>query len=233
MERHEAGQAHVVPIIVEPCDWASIQPLRRLKALPKDGKPVSEWTNANTAYLDVVEGLRRILDAEDANLAVDVDAEPAAAPVRPAVPRYRVQRDFDEIDRSDFREAAFAKIKDYFRRAITEIDAIDGLRGRFVDRGPTSFGSTVINRQRRDGTSHITVHCRNSRRGFSDIYFSFNENADENVANGGFDVSHDDYEQFLVVTMAMFGNEPERLSPGQAAEYLWGRFIDQAGITHD
>ncbi len=40
-----------------------------------------------------------------------------AAPVQPGVRRYRVKRDFDEIDRSDFREAAFGVIRDYFERA--------------------------------------------------------------------------------------------------------------------
>src|SRR5690606_13037417 len=60
MERHDAEEARVIPIIAEPCDWASMEPLRRLKALPKDGVPISEWANANNAYLDVVQELRRI-----------------------------------------------------------------------------------------------------------------------------------------------------------------------------
>ena len=54
LERHHAGEAQVVPIIVEPCDWKST-PLRKLKALPRDGKPISEWMNENNAYIDVVK----------------------------------------------------------------------------------------------------------------------------------------------------------------------------------
>lgn len=42
LERHDAGDARVVPIIVEPCNWTSMNALRRLKAVPIDGKPVSE-----------------------------------------------------------------------------------------------------------------------------------------------------------------------------------------------
>ena len=64
LERHRSGDARVVPIIVEPCDWA-YTPLRDLKALPRCGKPVSEWTNQNNAFLDVVRELRRVLEAEE------------------------------------------------------------------------------------------------------------------------------------------------------------------------
>ncbi len=52
MERHEEGTARVIPIIVEDCYWKS-SPFKNLKALPKDGKPISNWTNENTAFLNI------------------------------------------------------------------------------------------------------------------------------------------------------------------------------------
>lgn len=39
LEGHEAQEARVVPIIVEPCDWITLKPFRRLKAVPEDGNP--------------------------------------------------------------------------------------------------------------------------------------------------------------------------------------------------
>lgn len=42
----------IVPIIVEPCDWQKT-PFGNFKALPKDGKAVSEWTNPNNAFLNI------------------------------------------------------------------------------------------------------------------------------------------------------------------------------------
>ena len=92
LERHHAGEARVVPIIVEPCDWASSSSsLRQLKVLPRDGKPVSEWTNENNAYVDVVKELRRILVADEAIPAVAQEETPAqpAEPISEAR-RYRV-----------------------------------------------------------------------------------------------------------------------------------------------
>lgn len=232
LERHAAGNARVVPIIVEECDWKAMGELRQLKAVPTDGKAISEWANPNTAYLNVVQELRRIIKAENAPATTaKIVSEPVAT--RPATTRYRAKREFDEIDRSDFRDAAFSNIKDYFQRAIEEIDTIDGLRGRFVDKGMTSFGATVVNGGQRNGKAHITVHCRSSRVALGDIYYSFNENAGNNTANGGFNVSADAYEQFLIQTMNIFGNADKRLTPQQAAEVLWNEFIGNAGITYE
>ncbi|MBY5971880.1 toll/interleukin-1 receptor domain-containing protein [Ferrimonas balearica] len=232
LERHAAGNARVVPIIVEECDWKAMGELRLLKAVPTDGKAISGWANPNTAYLNVVQELRRIIEAESAPVPI-AKASPEPAAPRPATARYRAKREFDEIDRGDFRDAAFAIIKDYFQRATEEIDSIDGLRGRFADRGATSFGATVVNAGKRNGTAHITVHCRNSRAALGDVYYSFNENAGDNTANGGFNISSDDYEQFLIQTMNIFGTADKRLTPEQAAEALWNEFIGNADITYD
>lgn len=232
LERHAAGAARVVPIIVEECDWKAMGELRQLKAVPTDGKAISEWANSNTAYLNIVQELRRIIEADGLPPAV-AKAAPEPVALHPATTRYRAKRQFDQIDKSDFRDAAFVIIKDYFRRASMEIDSIEGLRGRFVDRGATSFGATIVNGGHRNGTAHITVHCRNSHVAMGDIYYSFSENAGDNTANGGFNVSADDYEQFLVQTMNMFGKSDERLAPERAAEVLWNEFISNAGIAYD
>lgn len=239
IERHEANEARVVPIIIEPCDWLSMPALSQLRALPNDGTPISEWPNPNNAYLDIVRELRRIAAAtstvaEPAAAAEPATvAEPAAAAARPEARRYRVERDFNDIDRSEFRDAAFETIKTYFRQATEEMDGTNGLRARFVDRGATSFGSTVVNGSRHYGTAHITFH-RGDAGHMGDIYYADSENSPENTANGTLNISSDEYELFLTLPMTAFGyeGEPDRLTAEQAAEYLWGRFIAQAGITH-
>ena len=230
LERHHSGGARVVPVIIEPCDWAST-PLRKLKALPHDGKPVSEWTNENNAYLDVVKELRRVLEAERVPQTTgQEDARGQLGPTRRQGRRYHVKRDFDEIDRSDFREAAFGVIRDYFERGISEIDAIANLRGRFVSLSATSFSCTIVNRARQHGTAHITVHGRSDTMGFGDISYSFRENAPPNTANGMFTIEADEYELYLR-SMLGFGLGQERLTSEAAAEKLWEEFLQQAGVT--
>ena len=61
IERQNIHSTVIVPIIIEPCDWESIPELSSLKVLPEDGKPVSIWENPNTAWLDVIKELKRIL----------------------------------------------------------------------------------------------------------------------------------------------------------------------------
>jgi len=61
LERHEAGQATVVPVILRPCDWKSVSQLSKLEALPKDTIPVTRWTDPEDAWVDIAQGLRRLI----------------------------------------------------------------------------------------------------------------------------------------------------------------------------
>ena len=61
MERHEAGQARVIPIIVRAVDWQSA-PFGRLQALPKDGLAVTSWANPDEAFADITRGIRSVAE---------------------------------------------------------------------------------------------------------------------------------------------------------------------------
>ena len=186
----------------------------------------------NNAYLDVVQELRRVLEAEDMPRAAEQEEatiQPGSSRAR--LRRYRVKRDFDEIDRSDFRQTAFAEIRNYFERAVAEINAIENLRGRFVSLSASSFTCTIVNRAHEHGTAHITVHGRGENTGFGDVSYSFTENASPDTANGMFTIEADEYELFLSSLMMGFGRPEERLTPEAAAQHLWEEFLQQAGIT--
>jgi tetratricopeptide (TPR) repeat protein len=57
MERHEAHEARVIPVILRPCDWHSA-PFGKVQALPKDAKPVTRWADRDEAFLDIARGIR-------------------------------------------------------------------------------------------------------------------------------------------------------------------------------
>jgi hypothetical protein len=61
LEREAKGDVSVVPIILRPCDWQN-GPFSNLKALPKDGRPVTAWSNRDEAWNDVARGIRRIVE---------------------------------------------------------------------------------------------------------------------------------------------------------------------------
>jgi hypothetical protein len=228
LERHEAGDARVVPIIVEPCDWLS-SPLRKLKALPHDGKAITEWTNQNTAFLNIVTELRRIALPQETRPA------PVAQPRTTRnveEPRYRVKKDFDDIDRAEFRSKAFETIRSYFEGAANEINQVEGLRARFVTFGPQSFGCTLVNRSKERGTAHITVHSRTGSMSMGDIYYSFSENAPQNTANGSFNIEVGEYDLFLKPMSFGTNRGENKLSAEHAAENLWTEFLEHAGVSY-
>ena len=234
LERHESGEVRVIPIIIEPCDWRS-SPLGRLKALPNDAVPVSEWPNQNSAYFDIVNELRRVVTAEDApsSPVVPTDTPMVAPTPRTRRSGYRIRRDFDQIDRSEFREAAFTAIHSYFQTKIAEINDEPNLRGRFSSATPSSFSCTVVNRALDRGTAHITVRSCSGNSGFGEISFAYSENAPEGSANGFFTIEADEYELYLRGLLFGFGHKEDRFSPEGAAEHLWLEFLQHAGISYD
>ena len=61
MKRHKSGDARVIPIILRPVDWRNAL-FSKLQALPKDGKPITTWANQDEAFLDVTQGIRRVVE---------------------------------------------------------------------------------------------------------------------------------------------------------------------------
>ena len=60
LERHEKREAVVVPIIVRDCDWQSAK-FEQLQALPKNGKAVKLWPDRDSAWKDIAQGIRRLV----------------------------------------------------------------------------------------------------------------------------------------------------------------------------
>jgi hypothetical protein len=52
MDRHEKGEARVIPVILRPVNWQPA-PFGKLQALPRDGKAVVQCSNRDEAFMDV------------------------------------------------------------------------------------------------------------------------------------------------------------------------------------
>jgi len=66
LERHQAGEARVIPIILRASDWGGA-PFAKLQALPKDARPVTTFTNRDKAFMEIVEGIRRAVEEQTEN----------------------------------------------------------------------------------------------------------------------------------------------------------------------
>jgi Glycerol-3-phosphate dehydrogenase len=61
IKQQQSMRVRVIPIILRPADWDTT-PLGVLNSLPTNGKPITEWRNRDSAFLDVVNGIRAAID---------------------------------------------------------------------------------------------------------------------------------------------------------------------------
>lgn len=61
MERHNSGDAVVIPVIIRPCDWSEA-PFGKLLAVPTDGYPVTLWSDQDSALLNVVDSIKKVIN---------------------------------------------------------------------------------------------------------------------------------------------------------------------------
>ncbi len=61
MERHEAGEARVIPVILRPVDYWQEASFGKLQALPTNAKPVTTWENRDEAFRIVAQGIRNAI----------------------------------------------------------------------------------------------------------------------------------------------------------------------------
>ena len=62
MERHRAREARVVPVFIRACDMKGM-PFEGIQGLPRDARPVAAFADRDEAYLQIVKGLRAVLEA--------------------------------------------------------------------------------------------------------------------------------------------------------------------------
>lgn len=95
MERHETGDARVVPVILRPCKWEKA-PFGKLNALPRSGKAVTKWSNRDEAFTNIANGIGRVAEELKAKRHVAEAPVPAtesaqssvvSSPASPLIPR--------------------------------------------------------------------------------------------------------------------------------------------------
>lgn len=71
MRRHARGEARVIPVILRPCAWSEA-PFAKLRAVPEDGKPVTQWSDLDSVCLDIaleITAVAKTISGERANRA--------------------------------------------------------------------------------------------------------------------------------------------------------------------
>lgn len=226
--RHEAGTARVIPVILHPCDWKRT-PFGKLLAVPTDGKPISKHANLHDAFLDIVTGIRRA--AEQLERAGQVSHAATTEPSRRAVPavskprssNLRIARQFSDHERSQFRDATFEYIANYFENSLAELCSRHtelAQNCRRVDAN-TFTAAVYLNGSERSACS-ITMNSQ-----FGDIAYGYGYRHQHNSCNEWFSIEHDGHVPTLRAGgMAVRSQSDSNMTQEGAAEYLWSMFIE-------
>jgi TIR domain len=245
MQRHEAGEVRVMPVILRYCEWQNA-PFGKLLAAPKDGKPIMSWPDRDEAFTDVAKTIRTAVTASKASKAIipepqqggmrsisAVAVQPSANSIFSATsfPRssnLRLKKEFSEQDRDDFLRATFDFVYRFFDASIAEISkrnpAVSGRSKRIDSRRM----SAVLYR---NGNSIADCSIRLDGFGRSNcIAFSYGISAASNSFNEMLTVEVTDQDMyFKSMGMQWNGNASDKhLSQEGAAEFLWDLFIRKA-----
>ncbi len=122
LERHEANEARVIPIVVRPCDWQQL-PIGKLLALPMDAKPISLWKPVDEGWKQVTTGLRRMIE--------DLSLLPASVP-RETLPKIWMipyPRNPFFLGRNELLSQLHIQLQAGQVTALSQAQAISGLGG--------------------------------------------------------------------------------------------------------
>ncbi|EPG5927985.1 toll/interleukin-1 receptor domain-containing protein, partial [Pseudomonas aeruginosa] len=105
MERHHAGEAIVIPVILRACDW-HYAPFGKLLGTPQDGKPVTQWPDRDEAFLQVAKEVRKAAEnlrsthakASPQAARVELITPQQAVPSGPRSSNLRLAKTFTQLD---------------------------------------------------------------------------------------------------------------------------------------
>lgn len=234
MERHEAGEAIVIPVILRACDWHHA-PFGKLLGTPKDGKPVTQWPDRDEAFLQVARSVRDAAGRISGSQAPATVKNPSPkATVRqsdasqsitsPRSSNLRLSKTFTQRDKDRFKAETFEYIARYFENSLAELQARNpGFEGVFRRVDANRFFATIY----KDGkdVARATVYMGGMLGG---INYLQGESNSSNSSNESLSVGTGDQMLFLTsMGMSSFGREHDRkLSQEGAAELLWELTID-------
>jgi hypothetical protein len=226
LERQAAGQARVIPVILRPCEWTHA-PFGKLLAAPKDGKPVTKWTDPDDAFLDIAKAIRAAVPRDattSPGTASSQTAGPATVVAGPRSSNLRIRKTFTERDRDRFLDEAFEFMARFFENSLQEIESRNpGIEGTFKRIDGSRFTASIYQNGAALGRCQIRLGGF-THRGIS---FSFGELGDNSInENLSVEVGEQAlYLQPMGMPMHSGISRETHLSFEGAAEYYWSLFV--------
>lgn len=228
LKMEASGLITIVPIILEPCDWLNT-PFSTFKALPQDGKAISLWENKNTAFLNVVQSIRRLLEFHDTEHSQSLSKLNDVQSSR----NYRIKRDFDSIEKMDFCEKGFSEIKDYLKRFLEEISHLENIKQRVLVDNQKSFECILVNRNKIATESLLKLSTELIKGGLNiqrQGEYILNYKIGEHTSPKAFVVRFDDYQMYWSL-QNFFNSKVEILQTIEISNLIWDEWLQSVGIT--
>lgn len=233
IKRHNEGKAKIIPIILEYCDWENT-PLKEFLAIPKDGKPISEYPNLNKAFNEITQEIRKV--AEKFNgLKIDCKStgiSSSSAPI--SIPteenrrssNLRIKKEFSDYDRDKFMSNAFEYMAKFFENSLKELTARNiEIKYDYKRIDSDSFIATLYSNGKEISSCKIRLNSKKDYLG--GITYSHGGVYDNSI-NASLDVKDDGHILYLSSQYNCMGfdSESQKLSFQGASEYYWSQFIE-------
>jgi len=229
LERHRSGEAVVLPVILQPCDWQHA-PFGKLRATPPDGNPVAKFANVHDAFLQVTKDIRwaaeklGVSTPSTAQVTDETSGAPTARVERSS--NLRVKKSFTDRQRDAFADETFAYIRRFFESSLEELAARNPeVEHRFKSLGDTAFTASVyVSGEKR---AACTIWLPGDHMFGGAIAYSADDAGPGNSMNDSMSVEDDGYRLGMKpLGLSYMGRElSEPLTEQGAAEYFWSVLI--------
>ena len=236
LARHEAGEVTILPIVLHACEWQH-SPLGKLLAVPRDGKPIAQFSYVEEAYLEVAKAIRTAIAARQpstpaaAPRASISPRAPAAAGIaaQPAPTRssnLALRKVLTDADRHRFLEEGFEFMAKFFEESLAELERRNpGVEGRFRRHGADAFSARAFRGGKQE--AQCSIRLGGGIMGGNGIAFSDDATGQPNSFSEFLSLKADDQGLMFDATgmSVMSGAKPNGLTHQGAAEFLWALFI--------
>jgi len=226
MAKHERGESTVIPIILRPCDWHDA-PFGKLLALPRDGKPVSMYSNLDEAFLEITNGIKSTIKSRSTSIEKTERKEEIPTI---GVPGHRstnltITKTFTDLEKDKFLRESFIFIANFFRGSLEELETKNPEISFLLDKiDSQTFTATIY----RDGNK--TCECMiyiGSLLSPNSINYSYQISLSKNMLNESLNVISNGH-MLLLKALGMSTFRPAgdgEMSQGGAAEFYWHLLI--------
>jgi len=233
LEMEQQGEIIIAPIILEPCDWLNT-PFKDFMALPKDGKPINTWENKNTAFLDVVQGVRKLIQ-------YGKETTKSSGTKQEAIPlsrNYRVKKDFDSIAKIEFVEESFKEVTAILKRYLIEVEQLENIKTLILTDDASNFQCLLSNRNKTGAEAKLNINIGNENPSFNtyraieyQINYSF-ENSNRPLQKS-YKLEWDEYHMYWSENKFYGGggSKERGLDTNSIADTIWNEWLESVGIS--